>query len=125
MKDLGKPSFENESFKMWKTDKNDKEAKKAYESEGFTIKGFDGMDMKMYGFNTFNDKETNEVVFAYKIKDEKMLLYYANPKYLDAKRMEKNMRKELGFMFDFMSTEEVFEKMKHEKHMFKDKKDAV
>ena len=87
-----KPDLETESFRMWKV-KGEEETKKfEEEKENCVDITYKDMTLGLYGFNVaFKNKDSKEVVFAWKIKDGMLMTYdplgEAKPLIEDLKKM--------------------------------------
>ena len=78
---------ETESLRIWKTDKDSKEAKEMKDLEGFKVK-YKGMELKCMGFSEIRNKK-GKLVFAIKFKHEDKLLLYYIPDKISKKDKEK------------------------------------
>jgi hypothetical protein len=83
-----KPDKETELLRIWSTDKKKnkeefEEMENIKDNNSFEIEQ-DGIKMQGFGFNLIREKETKEVIMAWKIKyptdknEEPFLLYYFN-----------------------------------------------
>ena len=89
MKDLGKPDFETESFRVWHTPKGtkaEKELQEALKEENPLKVKYKDMEVTLHGFVKVIHKKTKKIVFAYKFKhaDKGVLYYIADKKSKDA-----------------------------------------
>lgn len=87
-----KPDLETESIRAWVSNKKEaKEVEKIADEEKhkIIIHCNNNFQMRLMGFTKFIDKETEEVIFAYKFKKEnKTVIYYA-PDNLEAIKQAK------------------------------------
>ena len=77
-----KPDLETESIRAWVSNKDEaKEAEKIAEEEKhpIVIHCENGFQMRLMGFTKFIDKETEEIIFAYKFKKENKTVIYYKP----------------------------------------------
>lgn len=80
-KDLGKPTKETEMLRIWEQkDVSKKKLKEFDKEEGFEITLDNGTKIKAMGFTEMRNKDTKELVFAYKFKYPedgcKFIIYY-------------------------------------------------
>lgn len=77
-----KPDLETESIRAWvSNEKEAKEVEKLAEEEKhkIVIHCSNNFEMRLMGFTKFIDKETEEVIFAYKFKKENKTVIYYTP----------------------------------------------
>lgn len=86
------PDLETESIRAWvSNEKEAKEVEKIAEEEKhkIIIHCSNNFQMRLMGFTKFIDKETEEVIFAYKFKKENKTVIYYTPDNLKADKQEK------------------------------------
>lgn len=86
------PDLETESIRAWVS--NEKEAKEVEklakeEKHKIIIHCSNNFQMRLMGFTKFIDKETEEVIFAYKFKKENKTVIYYTPDNLKADKQAK------------------------------------
>lgn len=87
-----KPDLETESIRAWvSNEKEAEEVEKVAEEEKhkIIIHCSNNFQMRLMGFTKFIDKETEEVIFAYKFKKENKTVIYYTPDNLKADKQEK------------------------------------
>ena len=87
-----KPDLETESIKAWvSNEKEAEEVEKIAEEEKhqIIIHCSNNFQMRLMGFTKFIDKETEEVIFAYKFKKENKTVIYYTPDNLEATKQAK------------------------------------
>ena len=120
-----KPDFENESFRCWKADKDEKM------EDGYKVK-INGQEVGLLGFTAVFNKKEHKLVFAYKFKhtvdnpqDNPMVLF-AIPDELneeDKKQIGELMKGFEGIVnsigYQLVDLRETMKSVKMEEHNFK------
>jgi len=116
MSEERKPDFENESLRVWSTNKKDiSENMKKAKEEGFELEIEPGMKVSLMGFSKIKDKKGN-VLFAWKIKPN-FVLYYVNPDIEKAKEISEIPLNLLRKIRPLQSVFDAFKAIKSEKHI--------
>ena len=87
-----KPDLETESIRAWVSNEDEaKEAEKIADEEKhpIVIHCENGFQMRLMGFTKFIDKETEEIIFAYKFKKENKTVIYYKPEDLKLEKQSK------------------------------------
>ena len=86
------PDLETESIRVWVSNKKEaKEVEKLAKEEKhkIVIQCSNNFQMRLMGFTKFIDKETEEIIFAYKFKKENKTVIYYTPDDLKADKQSK------------------------------------
>lgn len=113
-----KPDVETESFRAWIP--NQKEGSELEKDKGFKIKHGEYI-ISLMGFNLVKDKNTDKLIFAYKLKHEDKLIIYhlCEDISMEDKRKFEEFRDMISNILGYnpKSMNEVLKEVDNEKHL--------
>ena len=118
-KTMRKPDFENESFRMWETSKEERDE---YKNGGSKIKILEE-EVSLIGFTEVSKKDDDKLIFAYKFKHNNKTILFVIPD--DLLMEEKKVIEFLGLLntmaesigYKVMDMRDSIKSIKNEKHI--------